>query len=67
MDCRSTILKAVALVLIGHIRKILNQKGAYMSLKWAALFRFIENYRYYRNDGYSFKASWTFASATLPS
>ena len=38
-----------------------------MSLKWAALFRFIENYRYYRNDGYSFKASWTFASATLPS
>jgi hypothetical protein len=38
-----------------------------MSRKLAELLHFIENYRYYRQSGYSFKASWIFASATLPS
>lgn len=38
-----------------------------MSRKLAELFRLIENYRYYLNEGYSFKAAWIFATMTLPS
>jgi hypothetical protein len=37
-----------------------------MSHKLAKLFRFIENYRYYRQNGYSFKSAWFTATLTLP-
>ena len=38
-----------------------------MSRKLAELYQFIGNFRYYRNEGYSFKAAWFFATMTLPS
>jgi hypothetical protein len=41
-------------------------KGANMSHKLAELYQFIGNLRYYRREGYTFKASWFFATMTLP-
>ena len=35
--------------------------------KLAELYQFIKNFRYYRSEGYSFKASWFFATMSLPS
>ena len=35
--------------------------------KLVELFEFFGNYRYYRNEGYSFKAAWIFASMTISS
>jgi hypothetical protein len=38
-----------------------------MSSKLGQLFHFIGNFRYYRNEGYSLKAAWFFATMALPS
>ena len=64
MEYSATGKKANAM-LLSHFRNMLNQKGAIMSRKLAELFRFTGNFFYYRKRGYSFKAAWIFASATL--
>ena len=38
-----------------------------MLRKLAELNQFIGNFRYYRNEGDSFKAAWFFATTALPS
>ena len=55
-----------AATLLSHFRNMLNQKGAIMSRKLAEISRFIGNFRYYRQSGYSFKAAWFYATLTLP-
>ena len=37
-----------------------------MLRKLADFERFIANYRFYRDKGYNFKASWNLAGMTLP-
>ncbi len=37
-----------------------------MSDKFAKVARFISDYRFYREKGYTFKAAWNLASMTLP-
>ncbi len=66
MGCLVTGKNVTSVALCSHFRKKPKQKGAIMSRKLAELLRFIENYRYYRQSGYSFKAAWIFAAMTLP-
>jgi hypothetical protein len=61
-----TSKEATVAALFSHFRKMLYLKGVIMSRKWAELFRFIGNFLYYRQSGYSFKAAWIFATMTLP-
>ena len=37
-----------------------------MPRKFATFVRFIENYIYYRRNGFNFKTAWSLANRTLP-